>query len=71
MAAAYVNDKYAKCPAKAGDTKKGEPIQYDELWSFVDNKGNKQRVWLVLDVDTHNLTCVYMGARVGAAAHKL
>ena len=27
-------------------------VQMDELWSFVDNKGNKQWVWLAMDADT-------------------
>lgn len=40
--------------ASAGDTqKKGKlTIQCDELWSFVDNKGNQQWVWLALNADT-------------------
>jgi insertion element IS1 protein InsB len=34
-------------------------IQCDELWSFVDNKGNKQWVWLALDVDkARNCWCL-------------
>ena len=31
-------------------------IQCDELWSFVDNKGNKQWVWLALDEDNREIT---------------
>ena len=32
--------------------KKGRlTMQCDELWSFVDNLGNKQWVWLALDAD--------------------
>lgn len=30
-------------------------VQMDELWSFVDHKGNKQWVWLALDVDTREI----------------
>jgi len=29
--------------------KKRLNVQMDELWSFVDNKGNQQWVWLALD----------------------
>jgi IS1 family transposase len=60
-------------PARAGNTqKKGKlTIQCDELWSFVDNKGNKQWVWLALDADTRKIVGVYIGARNESAAHKL
>jgi insertion element IS1 protein InsB len=30
-------------------------VQMDELWSFVDHKGNKQWVWLALDVATREM----------------
>jgi len=33
------------------------------LWSFVENKGNKQWVWLALDADTREIVGVYIGAR--------
>ncbi len=58
---------------RAGDTqKKGRlTIQCDELWSFVDNKGNKQWVWLALDADTREIVGVYIGARDEAAARGL
>jgi insertion element IS1 protein InsB len=60
-------------PPSAGDTqKKGRlTIQCDELWSFVDNQGNKQWVWLALDVDTREMVGVYIGARDEVAARKL
>lgn len=53
--------------------KKGEAwaIQCDELWSFVDNKDNKQWVWLALDADTREIVGVYIGARDEAAARGL
>lgn len=52
--------------------KKGSlTIQCDELWSFVDNKGNKQWVWLALDAGTREIVGVYIGARDEAAARKL
>ena len=41
--------------------KKGRlTIQCDELWSFVDNKGNKQWVWLALDAVTREKQLVFM-----------
>ena len=46
-------------------------IQCDELWSFVDKKGNKQWVWLALDVDTREIVGVYIGARGEKSARKL
>ncbi len=52
--------------------KKGRlTIQWDELWSFVGNQGNKQWVWLALDVETREIVGVYIGARDEAAARKL
>ena len=52
--------------------KKGRlTIQCDELWSFVDNKGNKQWVWLALDADTREIVGVYIGARDETTARKL
>jgi IS1 family transposase len=46
-------------------------MQCDELWSFVDNKGNKQWVWLALDADTREIVGVYIGARNEVAARQL
>ncbi|MBM0743404.1 IS1 family transposase [Phormidium sp. CLA17] len=46
-------------------------IECDELWSFVDNKKNKQWVWLALDADTREIVGVYIGARDAAAARQL
>jgi IS1 family transposase len=46
-------------------------MQCDELWSFADNKGNKQWVWLALDADTRELVGVYIGARNEVAARQL
>jgi len=33
------------------------------MWSFVLNKGNKQWIWLALDVKTREIVGVYVGAR--------
>lgn len=37
----------------------------------MDNKGNKQWVWLALDCDTREIVGVYIGARDETAARKL
>ena len=39
-------------------------IQCDELWSFVDHKGNKQWVWLALDSKTREIVGVYIGGQL-------
>jgi IS1 family transposase len=64
--------KYKGAPPSAGDTqKKGRlTIQCDQLWSFLDNKGNKQWVWLALDANTREIMGVYIGAPDEAAARK-
>ena len=36
-------------------------IQCDEMWSFVGNKGNKQWIWLALDVETREIVDVSRG----------
>jgi IS1 family transposase len=49
--------------------KKGRlTIKGDEMWSFVSNKGNKQWIWLALDVKTGEIVGVYVGdrSRLGA-----
>jgi hypothetical protein len=70
----YVNEKYALVPREISVTakKKGKlTIQCDELWSFVDHKGNKQWVWLGLDAETREIVGVDIGARDESAARKL
>ncbi|WNN91697.1 IS1 family transposase [Gloeocapsopsis dulcis] len=70
----YVNQKYAQVPRQVQVTpkKKGVlTIQCDELWSFVDHKGNKQWVWLALDADTREIVGVYIGTRDETAARQL
>jgi insertion element IS1 protein InsB len=46
-------------------------VQCDELWFFVDNKGNKQWVWLALDVDTHEIIAAHVGNRSRQSAQQL
>ncbi len=43
-------------------------VQMDELWSFVDNKGNKQWIGLALDVATREIVGCYIGDRSGDSA---
>lgn len=38
-------------------------VQMDELWSFVDHKGDKQWVWLALDAQTREIVGVQIGNR--------
>ncbi len=52
--------------------KKGQlTIQCDEMWSFVGNKGNKQWIWLALDVNTREIVGVHVGDRSRQGAQKL
>jgi insertion element IS1 protein InsB len=43
--------------------KKRLSVQMDELWLFVDNKGNQQWVWLALDAQTGEIVGVHIGDR--------
>ena len=38
-------------------------LQCDEAWSFVEDKGNKQWIWLAIDVTTREIVGVYIGDR--------
>lgn len=46
-------------------------VQMDELWSFVDAKGNKQWVWLALDGVTREIVGGPIGDRSANAAFAL
>ena len=68
MATNIRQQQICSCPQKNQNNtqKKGKlTIQCDELWSFVDRKGNKQWVWLALDATTREIVGVHIG---GAAA---
>ena len=41
------------------------------MWSFVENKGNKQWIWLALDVKTREIVGVHIGDRSEVGARKL
>lgn len=43
-------------------------VQMDELWSFVDDKGNEQWVWLALDAETREIVGCFVGDRSGDSA---
>ncbi|MEA5480107.1 IS1 family transposase [Pseudanabaena galeata UHCC 0370] len=54
----YVNHKYEDVTQQVEvepKTKHRLTIQMDELWSFVDNKGNKQWIWLAIDAETREI----------------
>lgn len=46
-------------------------VQMDELWSFVDHKGEKQWVWPRLDAQTREIVGVHIGDRSAASAWAL
>jgi hypothetical protein len=48
--------------------KKRLNVQMDELWSFVDNQGNQQWVWLALDTQTREIVGVHIGYRSAVSA---
>jgi IS1 family transposase len=41
------------------------------MWSFVGNKGNKQWIWLALDIETREIVGVYIGDRSREGAQGL
>ncbi len=52
--------------------KKGKlTLQCDEAWSFVEDKKNKQWIWLALDVTTREIFGVYIGKRSEEGANGL
>ena len=46
-------------------------VQMDEVWSFVDHKGNKQWVWLALDAKTREIIGCAIGDRSKDSAKAL
>ena len=70
----YVNAKYEAVPqqVEVSVKKKGRlTIQCDEMWSFVGNKGNKQWIWLDLDIKTREIVGVSVGSRSREGAQGL
>lgn len=67
----YVNQYYEEVPREVQVTRKPQgtlAVQMDELWSFVDDKGNKQWVWLALDVETREIVGCHIGDRSSDSA---
>jgi insertion element IS1 protein InsB len=70
----YVNNYYTTVPKRVNVLSKDKgklKVQMDELWSFVDHKGNKQWVWLALDADTREIIGCYIGDRSRESARAL
>ena len=63
----YVNQKLGavKREVQVTSKKKGKLIiQCDEMWSFVGCKGNKQWIWLAIDILNKEIVGVYSGSRL-------
>jgi insertion element IS1 protein InsB len=70
----YVNIKYENISQKVEVEPKPKgrlTVQMDELWSFVDDKNNKQWVWLAIDAKTREIVGCYIGDRSAQSAQKL
>ena len=70
----HANEAYAHVPRTASVIPKAQgqlTVQMDELWSFVDHKGNKQWVWLAMDADTREVIGCHVGDRSRASARAL
>lgn len=70
----YVNACYAAVPQVVKVIPKAQgklKVQMDELWSFVDHKGNKQWVWLAIDADTREVIGCHIGNRSRESARSL
>jgi IS1 family transposase len=70
----YVNQKYKQVDREVQVRPKPKSrlkVQMDELWSFVDDKGNEQWVWLAMDVATREVVGCYIGDRSGKSAQAL
>jgi IS1 family transposase len=46
-------------------------VEADEMWSFVNNKENKQWIWIALDVNTRQVIAFHVGSRDRDAARAL
>lgn len=47
------------------------PCEADEMWSFVDNKGNKQWIWLAMNVLNRQIIGLHIGDRSDDSARAL
>lgn len=67
----YVNAVYAEVPQRAevvAKTTSRLVVPMDELWSFVDEKGNKQWVWLAIDRVSREIIGCHVGDRSAQSA---
>lgn len=67
----YVNACYEAVPKATTvlPKQKGKiKVQMDELWSFIEHKGNKQWVWLAIDADTREIIGCHIGDRTRESA---
>lgn len=46
-------------------------VEADEIWSFVGHKGNRQWIWLALDITTRQVIACHVGGRVSKDATSL
>ncbi len=70
----YVNAKAAVVPQPVEVTEKSNKrlnVPMDELWSFVNDKGNEQWGWLALDAQTREIVGVQVGDRSALSAQAL
>ncbi|MBD1995680.1 IS1 family transposase [Leptolyngbya sp. FACHB-541] len=70
----YANATYEAVPQQVEVIPKAQQrldVQMDELWSFVDDKGNEQWVWLAIDARTREIVGCYIGDRSGTSAKAL
>lgn len=69
----YINRKYENIPREiiVEETNRRLTIECDEMWSFVQNKGNKQWIWLAIDVESRGIVGVFVGSRDRSGAEGL
>ena len=61
-----------RCEIKVLDNPTGKmTIECEEMWSFGENKENKQWIWLALDTKAREIVGVYVGGRSRESAQKL
>ena len=73
FAASFPNDSYSRyiLEDKNSILLFMPPAEADEAWSFVDNKGNKQWIWLAMNVVNRQIIGFYIGDRSQKSAEKL
>jgi insertion element IS1 protein InsB len=69
----YINRKYKDIPKEINIEKKKIRLttECDEMWSFVEMKGNKQWIWLAIDRDSREIVGCYVGSRDRTGAEGL